>query len=237
MPFKFTYQNLEAEYLKLIAAGYQFITCREYALHKKKFQTQKIVVNRVDIDFSILKARELGKIFNRLNIKGSFFIRLHAKEYNPFDFENYKVIKELIKCGHEIGYHSEIMDQQEIWSESAEVCLKRDVLVLNSIFDIKIDGCASHGAMTGINNLDFWKNRSACEFELLYEAYDKSENFGLFDDSFYISDSEWTRWKCYDNGKAILNDHRSPSEHIVDNHKRIYLLIHSDTYFKSHFYE
>ena len=60
-------------------------------------------------------------------------------------------------------------------------------------------------------------------------------NFNLFDKSLYVSDSEWTRWKCCAKGKLQKNDYRAPSEHAMENHELIYLLIHSDTYFDRHF--
>jgi hypothetical protein len=59
----------------------------------------------------------------------------------------------------------------------------------------------------------------------------------LFQESFYISDSEWTQWKCYNKGKLVNGDDRSLSEHVIDHHNLIYFLIHSDTYFDRHFYE
>ena len=40
------------------------------------------------------------------------------------------------------------------------------------------------------NNLDFWKNRKPKEFNLLYEGYDKEPEYNLFQEAFYISDSE-----------------------------------------------
>lgn len=58
---------------------------------KKVLSKEKILINRVDIDFSVKKAVKLGKIFNDLGIKATFFIRLHAPEYNPFSFENYQL--------------------------------------------------------------------------------------------------------------------------------------------------
>lgn len=154
-------------------------------------------------------------IFNKLGIKGTFFLRLHAPEYNPFDFENYRIIKELLAAGHELGYHSEVIDQAAIWDEDAALCLKRDVDIINRMFGICIKGVASHGGMTGLNNLDFWKERSPADFGLLYEAYDNG-NLNLFRNSLYISDSEWTRWKCYNNGELVAGDRRSPAGHIKD---------------------
>ena len=234
---KFTFDYIKEEYQKVKELGYEFITCYDYIDWKKNNSRGKIVVNRVDIDFSVKKTKILVDIFNALNIKASFFLRLHAPEYNPFSFENYKILKYLIASGHELGYHSEVIDQATIWQEDPESCLKRDIDMINRMFSIKIKGIASHGGMTGLNNLDFWKERKASEFGLIYEAYDKEPGFNLFQESFYVSDSEWTRWKCYDKGKLVDGDRRSLSEHAIDDHKVLHFLIHPDTYYFEHFYE
>jgi len=233
--FNFTYSSIRKQYEKALASDYKFLTCEQY-INKKKNLTSKTIVNRIDIDLSIKKAKKLGNIFNDLEIKGTFFIRLHAPNYNPFSFENYKIIKELINTGHEIGYHSEIIDQAVIWDENAKDCLLRDLVVINKMFNIKVNGIASHGGLTGLNNLDFWKEKKAEDFGLLYEAYDEKK-FNLFKNSLYISDSEWTKWKCYRNGILVENDNRSFGEHVESEPELIYLLIHSDTYFEKHFYE
>lgn len=234
--FHFTFENIESQYRKAIEEGYEFMTCIEYSEKKDKLPPLTIV-NRVDIDLSVKKADRLRDIFDRLSIKATFFVRLHAMEYNPFSFENYRILKSIKESGHEIGYHSEIVDQAAIWDESATDCLLKDLDILNRMLDIKVNGIASHGGRTGLNNLDYWKDKTAKDFGLKYEAYDKLDTFNLFDTSFYISDSEWTRWKCYNNGTLCLNDRRSFQEHLSDQHPLIYLLIHPDTYFDNHFYE
>ena len=234
--FHFTFSNLETQYRAALDKGYQFITCIEYAERKIALADQTIV-NRVDIDLSVKKADRLRDIFDRLGIKASFFVRLHAPEYNPFSFENYRILKSIRDSGHEIGYHSEIIDQAAIWNEKAEDCLIRDLDTLNRMLGINVTGVASHGGMTGLNNLDFWKDNCPTDFGIVYEAYDKTEKFNLFEQAFYISDSEWTQWKCYNKGKLIEGDRRSFGEHLMDRHQLIYLLIHSDTYFDNHFYE
>jgi hypothetical protein len=234
--FQFTFNNIERQYEKAIDNGYTFLSCYDYYKYKSKLPFHTIV-NRIDIDYSIKKANRLRQIFNRLKIKGTFFVRLHAPEYNPFSFENYRILKALQEDGHEIGYHSEIVDQSVIWDENAVDCLKRDIDVLERMLQINIKGVASHGGMTGLNNLKFWDNFKPSDFNLKYEAYDKSLKYNLFMNSFYISDSEWFQWKSYNNGKLNKGDRRSFGEHLYDEHKLIYLLIHSDTYFDNHFYE
>lgn len=236
--FQFTFANIERQLASAIDNGYKFLTCEDFARRKLTGTIpEKALVNRVDIDVSCKKARRLAEIFNRLGVKASFFVRLHAPEYNPFDFENYRSLAYIRDSGHEIGYHSEIVDQAAIWNEDAAECLVRDIDILNRILKINIVGVASHGGMTGLNNLDFWRDKNPADFGLIYEAYDKSDSFNLFDESFYISDSEWTRWKCYERGRLVLGDHRSLEEHLADGHQLIYLLIHPETYFDRHFYE
>jgi hypothetical protein len=234
--FKFTFANIEDQYRSAVDAGYKVITCEEY-YKRKSMLPAKTLVNRVDIDLSVKKAERLADIFNRLKIKATFFVRLHAPEYNPFDFENYRVLKSIIKNGHELGYHSEIVDQSKIWQEDAADNLRRDIDVMNRMFGIEIKGVASHGGNTGLNNLDFWKDKKASDFGLLYEAYDKQPEFNLFQEAFYISDSEWIRWKCYNKGVKVENDFRNIMEHLQDNHHLLHVLIHPDTYFDRHFYE
>lgn len=234
--YKFTWGNLKEEYSELIKSGYKIITCEKF-VELKSTLGDKTVVNRIDIDFSVKKVTYLLDIFDELNIKGTFFIRLHAPEYNPFSFENYRVIKRLLASGHELGYHSEIIDQSKIWDEDPEDCLIRDLKVLSSMFNYEVKSVASHGGMTGFNNLDFWIDKKPKDYGLLYEGYDKEVEYNLFQEAFYISDSEWTQWKCYNKGSLVVEDRRSPKDHIQDNHKLIHLLIHPDTYFKNHIYE
>jgi len=236
--FRFTFANLAHQLTMALEQGYEFMTCEQYTFRKASGDLPpRTLVNRVDIDFSCKKAKRLADIFNELGVQGTFFVRLHAREYNPFSFENYRCLKFIREAGHEIGYHSEIVDQAAIWDEDPVECLKRDLSVLEQMLSIRIKGVASHGGMTGLNNLDFWEKRKASDFGLLYEAYEQSETFNLFKESFYITDSEWTRWKCYSKGKLVEGDQRSPAEHVKDCHPLIYLLLHPDTYYEHHFYE
>ena len=201
-----------------------------------KLLPSRLAVVRIDVDYSLKRAEKLSGILKSLGVRGTFFIRLHANEYNPFSFESYRIVKQLQRDGHEIGYHSEIVDAGEIWGERVEECLRRDIDVFNRMYGVDIEGIASHGGFTGYNNLDFWRDREPEEFGLRYEAYD-ARTFGLFNRSLYVSDSEWTQWKCYDKGELQVDNRKSFAEHALDGRDLIYLLIHSDTYFEHHFYE
>ena len=130
-----------------------------------------------------------------------------------------------------------MVDQGAIWNEDETECLIRDLKILERMFNTKVRGVASHGGLTGLNNLDFWKSRNANDFGLLYEVYDTNPSFNLFNESFYVSDSEWTKWKAYNKGILVKDDRRTPSEHALEGHNLIHLLIHPDTYYNNHIYE
>lgn len=235
--FCFTFENLRRHFQTVLECGYEVIRCRDFLEYKKTGSRHKVVVNRVDIDFSMPKARRIATLFNELGIKGSFFVRMHAHEYNPFSFENYRILKFIRDTGHEIGYHSEVNDLAAIWNEPAEKCLTRDLDILRTMLETEVVGCASHGGMTGLNNLDFWKERKPGEYGLWYEGYDHQPQFNLFQESLYVSDSSWTYWKCYDNGKLVDGDRRDLGEHAREGRAVIYSLIHPETYYDEHFYE
>ena len=235
--FPFTFSNLQKHFARSLECGYEIIPCVDYIERKNNRTNKRIHVNRVDIDVSPKKARRIATIFNKLGIRATFFVRLHANEYNPFSFENYRCLRFIRDSGHEIGYHSEVIDQSSIWSEDAANCLRRDLSVLNAMLDIQVKGVASHGGLTGLNNLDFWNDRKPSDFDLLYEAYDKENAFGLFDSSFYVSDSCWTYWKSYENGILKEEPCKPLGEHFADGHSLVYSLIHPETYYDEHFYE
>lgn len=235
--FIFTFENLKNWFSRIQNLGYSVLTCAQYAKLKSKRNLGRIYVNRIDVDFSIRKAERVAKILNELNIRGTFFIRLHAPEYNPFSFENYRILRWIADTGHEIGYHSEVVDQAAIWNESAETCLLRDLQLMKYIFKLDVEGAASHGGLTGLNNLDFWQTRCPKAYGLLYEAYDRDDRFGLFWKSRYVSDSSWSHWKSYENGERLEGNTLGIAETAEAGVPLIYGLIHPDTYYDRHIYE
>jgi len=232
---RFTFKEIEKQYSELKEMGYHFFSIASafQVIKTGNALPEKCVLNRVDVDFNLRRAKRLGEIFKDLEIPASFYIRLHSNEYNPNSFENFSVLSWLKKNGFEIGYHSEITDAARIFDEPAEECLRRDLSILSAMLGQQVKGIASHGGLTGLNNLDFWQSRKPAEFGCDYEAYDPQ----LFKAGLYVSDSEWTQWKSYRFGERIPNCLLSPVDHGKNGEPYIYLLIHSDTYFDHHIYE
>ena len=236
MRTEFTYAMLEDELGAVLRAGYTPLRCIDYA-DRMGTPLEKALVLRIDIDFSMGKVKAILDILERTKVRATFFVRLHAFDYNPFSFEGYRTLRRILEDGHELGYHAEIMDQSAIWNEDGAACLRRDLAVLSTMMGTPIHGAASHGGLTGHNNLDFFKTNDPRAFGLRYEAYENTSHFNLFHASRYVSDSEWTRWKAYDNGVRIEGDHRPPSAHAAEGPNVLHLLIHPDTYYVNHCYE
>ncbi|MEP6601135.1 MAG: hypothetical protein ABJB49_04920, partial [Nitrospirota bacterium] len=155
----FSFEYLRQQLRSVLELGYRVVTCDEYCHLPDKANVERLVVLRVDVDLSLLKVRMLLEIFAELMVPATFFIRLHAPEYNPFSFENFRILRQMMAEGHEIGYHSEVLDQAFIWQDDPERCLVRDLRVLEAMLGLPVRGAASHGGMTGLNNLDFWNSR------------------------------------------------------------------------------
>ena len=228
----FTFEYYKTIFEQAIADGYEIITLKEY-FSDEYDKESKILVNRIDVDIKIDRHRIIYKIFKDLNIKGSIYVRLHAPEYNLCTINNINIIKDLISIGCEIGLHTELEDVRGYCNIDTEKLLGSKINFLELLFNTKIYGTASHGDMTHYNNLDFWKTNKPEHYGLLYEAYDEK----LWKHCRYVSDSEWTQWKAYNNGEVIEGDRRTPIEHMKEEVPVLHLLTHPESWYDTYIYE
>lgn len=224
MECEFTFKHLKEIYKKALDLDYKICTLKEY--FTSNIASEKILINRIDIDIDIIKAKKIAEIFNELGIYGTFFARLHAQEYNPFSFESKRIFKYIISASNEIGLHHECIDMEKCWKQNLIMMMKFDLSLLRKILETDVYGVSAHNGNTGYNNLDIWKNVSTNSFGLVYEAYDEQ----LWNKCVYVSDSMWTYWKIYKKGELINDDYRCLCEHLEDEHKLLYVLIHPETY-------
>jgi hypothetical protein len=229
--FKFNYYR--DIFQSALDNNYKIITLKEFFLDDYD-KDSKILINRVDVDIKIERLKTIYKIFKDLDIRASIYLRLHSPNYNLLSIGNIKIIQDLISIGCEVGLHTELEDVGEYCHIDKKSLLKKEIELFETIFSIKLYGTASHGDVTHYNNINFWKSNKSSDFGLLYEAYDKK----LWDNCRYISDSEWTRWKAYENGKLLKNDRRTPIEHIIDDDfKILHLLTHPESWYDRYIYE
>lgn len=228
----FSFVEYERIFRSAVAAGYRVVTLREFfegALDGR----EKLLVNRIDVDVKIDRLPRLSDILGRLGIRASIYLRLHAPTYNLLSFGNLAILRELVRAGHEIGLHTELADAEGHCSIEGPALLRREIDLLETIAGTRVIGTASHGDMTGFNNLHFWKRHRPADFGLLYEAYDPR----LWANCRYVSDSEWVRWKAYNNGELIADDRRSPDEHALEGPPVLHVLTHPESWYDRYIYE
>jgi peptidoglycan/xylan/chitin deacetylase (PgdA/CDA1 family) len=229
---RFTFAKYSELFESIRADGYRAITMREYftgAFDPK----EPLLVSRVDVDVKIDRLPRLRAIYRALDLHATFFLRFHAPTYNLLSFHNVSIVKDLIDDGHEVGIHTELSDAEGFCSIDGAALLTREIELLQTLTGVQVHGTASHGDMTGYNNLDYWKSHRAQEFGLSYEAYDAP----LWKHCRYVSDSEWVRWKAYENGNLISGDRRSPAEHAKDKPRVLHVLTHPESWYDRYIYE
>lgn len=180
--------NHYKECLKLaLKKGYSFMTMKQFAEQPRALlKNKKIIVLRHDIDHDLWLAQNLSNIEHELNIKSTYFIRLHSKNYSLYSLKNYSVIKKLISQGHEIGLHYDA-GFAEFFNENAEHFLLRDKIIFENILNQKFSGISTHEP----KRTGFVLSKALLEkFGLKYDAY--SDVF--LKDMKYISDSSAT-WR------------------------------------------
>lgn len=224
------------EYIKIFEAAkrfdYDVITVRSF-FEGTYNKARKIIVNRVDVDVKINRVPKVLDAWSKTGAVGTFFLRLHAPNYNLLNIGNLQIARSILSSGCEVGLHTELEDIKGFLAVDPATVLREEVDLLESFLSTKIVGSASHGDMTAFNNLDFWRSHKAADFGLLYEAYDSQ----LWENCRYISDSEWTRWKAYDNGTLRPNDRRSPVEHMSEGLPVICLLTHPESWYDHYIHE
>jgi hypothetical protein len=211
--------------------GYTFKTCKEYLKEEKK--SDLICVLRHDVDLSPERSIELAKIENLLGIKGSYFFRTHANEYNCLSYETISLIKDIHEMGHEIGLHAEPIDILKATGYDPSLSLQMGKQLLESIIGASIVGVASHNDPTPDNNLDFFKVNSPQNLGFSYEAYDSVLN--LFEKSYYITDSHPWYWRTFEKGQ-LTDEHNCLCSYFEESKTPIYSLTHPHMWYHKHFH-
>lgn len=167
--------------------GYEFLTMSDYASrhHQLKNSPAKIILLRHDIDHNLALALNFAALEHSLGIKATYFVRLHGK-YSITSLENYRVLRQLLHDGHEIGLHHDC-DFATLVNENPDTFFHRDKAVLEAVMNQKIKGVSSHEPGKSVFLVT---DADLSRLGLQYQAY--SDLF--LKEMKYISDSS-SRWR------------------------------------------
>lgn len=199
----FSFTHYKKTLQKAISKGYNFLKCEEYSFIPNY---KNLIILRHDIDFSLENALTFAYIENDLNIKSTYFIRLHSKYYNPLELKNYNIIKLIKSLGHEISFHQE-PDFAYLNHSDPDKYVLDQIQSFNLLFQTNIKGISTHEpARRGIQITP----KNIKKFGLEYESY-----FPCFTKQMkYISDSgaRWregcmSEWIKKEEPKLYINTH------------------------------
>ncbi|WP_311777493.1 hypothetical protein [Trueperella abortisuis] len=213
-----------------IERKWTILRCEEVLSRSEPLDGQTMVL-RHDIDLNPLKALAMARVEHSLGITSTYFIRLHANEYNGLSHENLSILHELVRMGHEIGLHAEPVDVRLSSGLDSTKSILFGLDILTAIAGRPV-GIASHGDITPDNNLDYFDKVDVRTLGALYEAYDDYA-LKLFSNSRYVSDGHIWEWRLFRQGEPV-RDARCLHEHLFDVDGPIYALTHPHFWYSSH---
>ena len=118
---------------------------------KRRFSTyvnhsNNDIILRHDVDCSLKAALKMAKIENDLNVSSTYFILFTSEFYNPFSIESSRIIRGILKLGHNLGLHYDETFIQKNSLDPTET-IKLQIDILNQHFDTSIEAVSAHEAI------------------------------------------------------------------------------------------
>lgn len=184
----FTLKSYQSLVLAFQQAGYQFQTFEEMMTAPSE---TKMVVMRHDVDELAWNALNMARLENQLGIRATYFFRIVKQSNVP------EVIEEIVRLGHEVGYHYEDLALAEGDEKKAIETFKENLAYFRKYYPVR--SVCMHGSSTSkYDNRLLWKNHSFASFGIVGEPY-----FSVnFDKVFYLTDTGF----AWDGGKYATRD-------------------------------
>lgn len=142
---------------ELISAGYQFQTLKDFI----KTPYEKVIVLRHDCDHWPENNLFMAKAEYNMGIKSSYYFRI------PETF-NSNIINEVIKLGHEVGYHYEDLARYNGDYKKAIISFERNLSKLRELYPVET--ITMHGRpLSKWDSKNIWEKYDFHDFDLICE--------------------------------------------------------------------
>lgn len=159
-----------------------------------------------DIDFAPDNLLDMASIEKKYGVAATYFVRLHAKTYNPFALPYIRMLRQLVdEYGHTIGLHFEPTFYD---NESISAAILNESSALSSILGVGVSAVSIHEPAR-FGSIDPDMMPSGLQYYCWDSPYYRNKK--------YISDSSM-RWR---EGCMCQNLH----------HPRLIILTHPDHWF------
>ena len=166
----YTYRSYEALLESIRACGRTICAFRDVR------DAESFVVLRHDVDYSVVKAREMAERERRCGVRSTYFLLLTSPYYNLLAGDNLRAARDIVGMGHEVGLHYDT----DVFSELDDAGQARKVVelahVLAESVGTDVTSIAQH-------------NPSETAVRLRVPAYVDAYSDRFFRDIAYVSDS------------------------------------------------
>jgi len=171
-----------------ISRNYPTITVLDYF---EKRHPDKFIIMRHDIDRFPGNALKTAKVEHELGIRATYYFRSNNGIFHT------KIIKQIEKMGHEIGYHYEVLSETNGDQEKAIELFRSNLEKLRKISTVKTI-CMHGRPLSKFDNRDLWKAYNYKDYGIVGEAY-----LSVGDDLNYFSDTGRC-WGIKDNMRDYI---------------------------------
>lgn len=147
----------------------------------------RVLLLRHDIDFTVANALRFAQIEQTVGASATYFVRLHAHQYNPFVLPTFRQLRAIAQLGGELGLHYEPDFAREAGCDDAEG-LRRARLILETGLATDVQGVCPHEVVR--THTMVLPAEAVAQAGFRYQAYDAQFFGGLK----YLSDSS-ARWR------------------------------------------
>ena len=184
----FTLQSYRSLLQAFQKTGYHFQTFEEMMTVPTAGQT---VVMRHDVDELAHNALKMAQLENKLGVRATYFFRIVKQSNVP------EVIEQIVKLGHEVGYHYEDLALAEGDTDKAVKSFEANLAYFRQYYPVK--SVCMHGSSTSkYDNRLLWKEKSLSDYGLVGEPYLSVD----FNHVFYLTDTGY----AWDGSKVATRD-------------------------------
>ena len=211
----FTLAKYEELCSAIVQSGYAVMSVKDYLSLSLSLQPrEKIVILRHDVDRKPEKALKMAEIERELGIFGTYYFRSTKEVFKA------KIMQEIEKMGHEVGYHYEVLDKAKGNYEKAIEIFEAELKEFRKICDVKTI-CMHGNPLSKWTNKDVWDKYDFNDFDIIGEPYLSID----FDRVAYFTDTgrSWgaERYRVKDNVDSNLNKKNKEVKHTDDIIKMI----------------